>query len=168
MRLITVRPSGTLRLEGDGLVGRYAGRLGLALVGTATLLAIGVALENEAALPFATFYRVVCTAVCVGFIWKLRGDYPTDRWPKVSLWIALAVNAVIFLTPLIDRPASRGELMLFALPDVIIVLGVRIASYRVSDDHQRAMRQMMILGLVVAAIFCSILYALILLHPDSH
>jgi hypothetical protein len=61
-----------------------------------------------------------------------------------------------------------GELMLFALPDAMIVLGIRIASYHVGDEHQRAMRQMMILGLVVAATFCSILYALILLHPDSH
>jgi drug/metabolite transporter (DMT)-like permease len=147
---------------------RYLGRLGLGLIGLVSFVAAGIALENDAGVPFATFYRCACAVVCLGFIWKLRRDYPADRWPQVSLWIALAVNATIFLTPLVDRPASRGELMLFALPDAMIVLGIRIASYHVGDDHQRAMRQMMILGLVVAATFCSILYALILLHPDSH
>lgn len=151
--LITLRSSGTLPLEGDGWLGRYFGRLGLALVGIVTFVAVGVALEDEAGLPFATFYRVSCAAVCLGFIWKLRRDYPTERWPHVSVWIALVVNAAIFFTPLVDRPASRGELMLFALPDAIIVLGARIASYQVIDDHQRATLQMMILGFVVAVVF---------------
>jgi hypothetical protein len=137
-------------------------------VGIATFVAVGVALENEAGLPFATFYRVACAGACVGFIWKLRGDYPTESWPQASLLIALAVNVAILFTPLVDRPASRGELMIFALPDAMIVLGARIASYHARDDHQRAMRQTMILGLVVATIFCSVLYALILLHPNSH
>ncbi|GGY94158.1 hypothetical protein [Novosphingobium colocasiae] len=148
-------------------MGLYFGRLGLALIGVATFVVVGVALENEAEFPFATFYRVACAAVGLGIIWKLRKDYPTETWPYVGFWIALAVNAAIFLTPLVDRPASRGELMLFALPDAIIVLGARIASFHVSDDHQRAMRQTMILGLVVAATFCSALYTLILLHPAA-
>ena len=39
--------------------------------------------------------------------------------------------------------ASRGEVMLFALPDVIILLLVRLATYQVTDDHKRAMRQQM-------------------------
>lgn len=98
----------------------------------------------------------------------MRRDYPTERWPHVSVWIALVVNAAIFFTPLVDRPASRGELMLFALPDAIIVLGARIASYQVIDDHQRATLQMMILGFVVAVVFCLVLYTIILLQSDSH
>jgi hypothetical protein len=44
--------------------------------------------------------------------------------------------------------------MLFALPDAVIVMTARIMSYRVSDVHQRAARQMMILGLVVAVVGC--------------
>jgi drug/metabolite transporter (DMT)-like permease len=149
-------------------LGRYFRRLGLALAGIATFVAVGVTLENEAGFPFATFYRVACATTCLVFIWKLREDYPTESWPRVSLWIALVVNVAIFFTPLVDRSASRGELMLFALPDAIVVLGARIRSYHVSDDRRRAMRQSMMLGLVVAAAFCSILYAVILLHPDSH
>ena len=49
-------------------------------------------------------------------------------------------------TPLVNRPASRGEVMLFALPDAIIVLMARIVSYPVTDVHRRAMRQHMILA----------------------
>jgi hypothetical protein len=147
---------------------QYFGRIGLALVAVVTFVAVGVALQNEAGLPFDAFYRFACAMVCLGFIWKMRGDYPTESWPRISLWIALLVNVAIFFTPLVDRPTSRGELMLFALPDAVVVLAARVATYPVSNDHQRAMRQMMILGLVVAAVFCSALYALILFHPGSH
>lgn len=146
---------------------KYFSRLGLALIGIVGFAAAGIALGNDAGVPFSTLYRVTCAGLCLGFIWKLRRDYPDDRWPQVSFWIGLGVNAAIFITPLLDRPASRGEIMLFALPDAMIVLGTRIASYHVSDDHQRATRQMMILGVVVAAISCSILYAVILWRPDN-
>ena len=44
--------------------------------------------------------------------------------------------------------------MLFALPDAVVVMTARIASYRVADVHQRANRQLMILGLSVAVLSC--------------
>jgi hypothetical protein len=93
--------------------------------------------------------------------------YPREQWPRISFWVALAVNVAIFFTPLVDRPASRGELMLFALPDAIVVLAARIASYRVTNVHQRAMRQQMIFGLVVAVAFCAILFTLVLIDPRT-
>lgn len=76
--------------------------------------------------------------------------------------IALLINVGIFFTPLVDGPTSRGELMLFALPDAVVVLAASIASYRVNDVHQRATRQTMILGLIVALVFCVGLFAVTL------
>ena len=142
-------------------------RLGLALLGIAGFVAVGSVLENEAGIPFDTTYRVACAAACLLFIKKLRLDYPEETWPWASLWIALLVNVGIFFTPLVDRPSSRGELMLFALPDAVVVLVARIASYRVTDVHQRAARQTMILGLVVALVFCVGLFALTLAEPHT-
>ncbi len=57
--------------------------------------------------------------------------------------------------------------MLFALPDAVVVLLARIVSYRVTDDHQRSKRQAMTVGLVVASIFCSILFAVTLIQVHN-
>lgn len=131
----------------------------------------GFTLEDEVGIPFASTFRVGCAAACLLFIYKLGTDYPGERWPRFSLWIALIVNIGIFFTPLVDRPASRGELMLFALPDAIVVLVAllveRCVSYPVADVHQRAVRQQIILGLVLAIAFCAILFTLVLIAPDK-
>lgn len=58
--------------------------------------------------------------------------------------------------------------MIFALPSAVIVLGARLAFYRVTDEDQRAARQVTILSFVVAALLCCILYAFILLALSSH
>lgn len=141
----------------------YLRRLGLVLLGIFVVVTIGIALQNEIGLPFYTTYRVVCAALCLGFILKLVLDYSEERWPKVSFWGALLVNISLFFTPLFDRPASRGEVMFFALPDAIIVLVALILSYDVVDEQQRAKRYTMILGLVVAIIVCVGLFALTLI-----
>ena len=136
---------------------------------SATLLGIGmtvvfaIILENEVGVPVDMTLRVVCAITCLVFIYWLGLDYPGERWPRVSLWIALLVNVAIFFTPLVDRPVSRGELMLFASPDAVIVLSVLTLSYRVTDVHQRANRQTMILALIVAIVMCVTLFALSLM-----
>jgi Na+-translocating ferredoxin:NAD+ oxidoreductase RnfA subunit len=146
-------------------------RLGLTFLGIFTFVAIAIGLESEVGIPFATTFRVACAAICLGFIWSLGRDFPRERWPRISLWVALLVNIVIFWTPLVNRPASRGELMLFALPDAIIVLVIllaeRIVTYPAVDDHQRAIRQQIILGLVLAVAICAILFTLVLLAPRT-
>jgi FtsH-binding integral membrane protein len=143
----------------------YAVRVGLALLGIIAFDVIGIAPENLIGLPFDTTYRVACAVICLLFIYDLGRGYPGEQWHRVSLWVALIVNAGLFFTPLVSRPASRGEVMLFALPDVVIVLIARIASYPVKDDHQRAMRQQMILGLIVAVVICVVLFGLTLAGP---
>jgi hypothetical protein len=134
----------------------------LALLAIVGFVAIGVVLQNKTGLSFNTTYRVVCAALCLGFILKLGSDYSQQRWPKVSFWAALLVNISLFFTPLVDRPASRGEVMLFALPDAIIVLVALLLSYKVVNQQQRANRYTMILGLVVAVVFCVVLFTLTL------
>lgn len=137
----------------------------LALVGIVAFILISNALQSETGIPFDTTYRIACAAICLFVIYKLGSNYPGQRWPRIGFWIALLANVGIFFTPLVSRPSSRGELMLFALPDAVVVLAARIVSYRVADLHQRAARQTMILGFIVALVFCAGLFAVMLLHP---
>jgi len=141
--------------------------VGLGILGVLVFLIVSFALEAEVGIPFDTTYRVACAAVCLLFIYGLRAYYPGERWTTISFWVAALVNAGIFSTPLVNGPSSRGEVILFALPDAIAVLCVRIATYSVVDDHQRAMRQQMILGLVVAAMFFGVLLAFAIAYPRT-
>lgn len=145
----------------------YFQRLGIAIGGVIGAVMIGIALDRELGIPFATTYRIACALGCLAFIIKLGRDYPSERWPRVGFFGALFVNVVLFFTPLVDHPASRGELMLFALPDAIVVLVALIASYKVVDVHQRAVRQQMVFSLIVAVVFCAILFSLNLIDPHT-
>jgi hypothetical protein len=139
------------------------------VLGLVVLLVIGFTLEDDFGVPFATTLRVALVGSCQFFIYKLGSDYPGEQWPRIGFWASLVVNIAIFFTPLVDRPAYRGEAMLFALPDAIVVLTARTASYPVTDVHQRAIRQQMILGLIVAIAFCVILFTLTLIdHRTGH
>jgi hypothetical protein len=137
----------------------------LAVFGLVAFLIISFTLQDDFGIPWDTTYRVGCAGACQAFIYKLGSDYRGERWPRISFWVALLVNLSLFFTPLVNRPTSRGELMLFALPDAVIVLVALIVSYRVEDAHQRAMRQQMILGLVVAVVFCAALFTAALMGP---
>ena len=129
----------------------------LALLGIALFITFSIALENETGFPFDMTYRIACTGICLGFMVKVGSDYPGQRWPWIALSIAAVTNVAMFFTPLFDRPASRGEIMLFALPDVTIFLAARAVSYPVKDEHQRAVRQQLILGAIFAMAFSAII-----------
>jgi hypothetical protein len=138
-------------------------RLSLWLFGIICFVAIGIALEDNLGLPISTTIRVGCAAICLLFILKIGSEYPAERWTRIGFWLALLVNVAIFFTPLVDRPSSRGELMLFALPDALVMLGARIVTYHPTDLHQRARRQQMILGFILAVGFCAIFFTLVLI-----
>jgi len=61
--------------------------------------------------------------------------------------------------------------MVFALPDAIVVLVAWLAALLstgpAADDHQRAVRQQVILGLILAVAICATLFSLILIAPHS-
>lgn len=143
----------------------YFKRLALALGGIIGAVAIIIALENDAGIPFDTSYRVCCAIACLTFIFKLARDYPAEQWPKLGLIGSALINFLIFFTPFVSRPASRGEIMIFALPDAIVVLTALIAFYKVETPHQRAVRQQMIFGLTVALGFSAVLFSLIMIGP---
>ena len=138
--------------------------MGLLLAGIVAFVVISNGLQTEVGIPFDTTYRVACAAICLIFIYGLGSDFPGQRSVRISFWICLLVNSGIFFTPLVDRPASRGELMLFALPDAVVTLTILIALYRPADVHQRATRQTMILALIVALVFCVGLFVLTLMQ----
>jgi hypothetical protein len=148
-------------------VGSRLRRTSLLLFGVGFLILFGMLLQSEFGLPFDTTYRVACAAMCIVFIYGLNSEYPGEKWIGVAAIISIIANIALFCTPLVDQPTSRGEVMFFALPDAAIVLGVRIASYRVTNDHQRAMRQQMILGFIVAVAFGAVILGLTLVAPRS-
>jgi hypothetical protein len=131
------------------------------------LLVIGFTLQDELGIPFDTTFRVACVGMCLFLISKIAAEYPGERWPWISFGIALVVDIAIFFTPLVDRPTSRGELMLFAAPDAVIVLIVRIATYNADTSDQRALRMHMIGGLVLAIVLCVFLFFMMLIGPHT-
>jgi len=133
------------------------------LIGIGAFVALALVLEDKVGLPFDTTYRIVCAGMCLFLMTKVSSDYRGEQWPWVALAIAAVVNIGLFFTPLMARTASRGEIMIFALPDVIILLAARTFTYRVTNDHQRAVRQQLILGLVLAMAMGAALYSLTLL-----
>jgi len=126
--------------------------------GAIALISIGALMG----FPFATIYRVGCAVACLGLIGHIALDNPAERWPRIGVAAAAVVNFCLFFTPIFDRPPSRGELMFFAVPDAIILLVARLATFAVRDDHDRAQRQVVILGLVVAVALCVMQFSLTL------
>ena len=57
--------------------------------------------------------------------------------------------------------------MVFALPDAILFLAVRTVTYKVADVHQRAVRQQLVLGLILALAFYGVILTLMLVDPAT-
>lgn len=125
-------------------------RLCLMLLGIGSLLVFSIMLENQVGIPFKTTYRVACAIGCLIFIAQIGSEYRGERWPWIALSLALLFNVGLFFSPLAHQPGSKGDILFFGVPDAAIVLAARTKSYRVIDDHSRAVRQQMILGLVLA------------------
>jgi hypothetical protein len=132
------------------------GRVGLTLIGVLAFFLVGILLESYG-VPLELTYRIACASGSLVLMVYLARDYTAERWFRISLCLALLVNVSLFFTPLVDRPTSRGELMLFAIPDGAIFLTARILTYRASSVEQRAKRTHMIAGLIAVLALCSIL-----------
>ncbi|KTT69185.1 hypothetical protein [Sphingomonas endophytica] len=140
-------------------------RVFFAFLGIAAFDALGITLENVARIPFDTTYKITCAGVCLLFVAKCIQEYPDQRWPRIAFGLAAAINMLLLVTILADEPASRGEIVLFALPDVAIVMALRAISYPVSNEHERAVRQQLIVGAILAA-FVSLLLLGTAFIPD--
>lgn len=138
------------------------------LLGIALFVTFSIALENETGFPFDTTYRIACAGICLGLMAKIAWSYLEERWLWITLSVAVAINIALFFTPLADGPASRGEIMVFALPDITIFLAARAISYPVTNDHQRAVRQQLVAGVILAIAFCAIILSIGLIpaRPD--
>jgi hypothetical protein len=143
----------------QGALKSRLGKLCLAFLSIALFLVFGTVLESLFGFPFYTTYRIACAGACVGLMAKIGQEYSGQRWPWVAVSVALATNIGLFFTPLFDRPASRGEVMVFALPDIAIFLAVRAATYPTADAHQRAVRQQLIVGVILAVAVSAIILA---------
>ena len=141
--------------------------LALTLAGILAFVAAAILLQEEVGIPFDTTYRIGCAVACLFVIAHVAKGYPGERWPWIGLSLAFVVNVGLFFTPLLGGRASRGELMMFAAPDAVLLLIARLASYRVADEHQRAVRQQLILALVVAVLVTGTLFGLGLVVPRS-
>lgn len=159
-----------------GEADRSVGKIGLksrllsvcvVLLGVVAFVSFAITLENEVGIPFKTTYRIACAIGCLAFMAKIGSDYREERWPKIALLIALLFNVGLFFSPLAHLPASKGDVLFFAVPDAAIALAARTVSYSVTDDHQRAVRQQMILGLVLALAFCVIIVAMMFIPQGA-
>lgn len=127
--------------------------LGAALIIVVTaFVAFIVTIEQGLGVAFDTSVRILCAVIALVLVFSFVSSKRTERWPWIALLIATLVSAGLFFTPLIDRPSSRGEFILFLLPDTIILLTARLITFEVRDDRGRAARQTMVLGLVVAVV----------------
>ena len=140
-------------------------RLCIVFLGIIAFVLIAVELEGHLGIPVAFTFRVACASACLFLIAKLGADYPGERWPQISFVMALLFNIALFFSPLSKFPASKGDILFFGMPDAAIVLAARIVTYRVADDHQRAVRQQMILGLILSLAFCAIVLSIMFI-PD--
>jgi len=143
-------------------------RVCIALLSIVAFVTIAIGLENSAGIPFAFTFRIACACICLYFVIQVGADYPGQRWPKIAFLIALMLNVSLFFSPLANLPASKGDILFFAAPDAAIVLGARAITYPVSNDHQRAVRQQMIVGLILALAFCAMILSIMLMPaPDA-
>jgi drug/metabolite transporter (DMT)-like permease len=140
-------------------------RLCLVLLGILAFVAVAVAMENEFGIPFKTTYRIACAIACLAFMYRIGSEYPGEQWPRIAFIIALAFNLGLFFSPLAHLPASKGDLLFSGAPDAAILLAARTASYPATDAHQRAVRQQLILGLILALAFCALILSIMFI-PD--
>lgn len=146
----------------------YLLRLGAALLGLIVFVTLAITLQEKLAIPFAWTFRVACAGACLVFIGKVGSEYPGERWPRIAILIALMFNVGFFFSPLAHLPASKGDILLFGLPDAAILLTARIISYRLTDVHRRAVRQQMIFGLVLALAFYAIILTMMFIPAAPH
>lgn len=142
--------------EADGCAKRMT-RLLLVLVGVGLLVAGSIILEDRLEIPVDVFYRAACATISLWMMIRIGQAYRPDTWPLLAVATAIAVNVAMFFTPIVQRPASRGEILLFAAPDVLIFLIFRTANFRVVDEQSRAVRQQLIVGTIIVATFCALL-----------
>jgi hypothetical protein len=151
--------SGTCAWVGRRRLDSRMGRVALALIGVLAFLLVGILLESFG-VPLDLTYRIACAIGALVLMIYLGRDYTAERWFRISLCLALLVNLGLFFTPLVNGPTSRGELILFAVPDGVIVLTARILTYRAMNAEQKATRTHMIAGLIAAVALCSVLFAI--------
>ncbi|GEN99108.1 hypothetical protein NSE01_09410 [Novosphingobium sediminis] len=142
-------------------------RAAAAFSGIAVFLIFAFTLQDRFSVPFALTYRIACALACFWLAAKLITEYPDERWPKIALLIAALCDLGLFFSPLRHLPASKGDILFFAAPYVLVFLTARISTFQVNDVHQRAVRQQMVLGLVLAIAFCAIFLSIMLMpeHP---
>ena len=132
------------------------------LIGVALTLAMAFVLESATGISVAVTLRIIVAGVCLFVMFKIGGDYPGEKWPKIALAIAAIFNFAMFFSPLAKMPVSKGDLMFFAVPDAVIFLAFRTFTYPVTDIHTRAVRQQLIVGLILALAFCAIIMSILL------
>lgn len=134
-------------------------KLVMMLIGVGIWLASAMTLENVTGISVDTTYKVTCAIVCVGFMAHVAANYPSERWPWMAVAVACLFNAGLFFTPVLGHPASRGEIMFFAFPDVSIFTLARAVTYPAKDVHERAVRQQIFMGLFFAVALSAIILA---------
>jgi hypothetical protein len=130
-------------------------------LGVIAFMACAYVLESTLGIPVDTTIDAAIGIACVGLMGMIGwSDYPDQKWPRVAVLIALVINAGLFLfSPLTRHPASEIGIGFFGAPDLVVWLAARTVAYPVSDAHQRAVRQQLIVGLILILPFCAMFLA---------
>ncbi|WP_288936930.1 hypothetical protein [uncultured Sphingomonas sp.] len=140
--------------------------MALALLAMAVFLGVAIALQHAFGIPIYTSYRVACGGFCLAFMARI-GDVRYERWARIAVAVAAVISIGLFFTPAFDRPASRGEVLFFALPDIAVFFMARAMSYPDADEHQRAVRQQLFVGFAFALALCVLMFATAFI-PNHH
>jgi hypothetical protein len=132
--------------------------VGLALAGVAAFLFVSLVLRGFG-IHFDTSYRVACAAASSALVYSLKSGFPDEKWPQRAFWISLLINIGILFTPLVDRPASRGEIILFFLPDGFVAAIAMIAHNR---SWAASVRTQLIATIVLFAAACAALLGFVI------
>ena len=132
------------------------------MLGIIVFLTVAITLQSKVGIPFALTFRIVCASMCLFLMFKIGSGYPGQKWPGIALAVAAFFNFAMFFSPLAKLPASKGDIMFFGVPDAVIFLAARTFTYPVTDVHTRAVRQQLIVGLILALAFCALLMSILI------
>lgn len=135
----------------------------LAMLGLVAFVAVAITLEQRAGIPFKTSYRVVMAGFCLHFVAGYCREHRDERWARIGFLLVLLFDAGLFFSPLAHLPASKGDVLFFAVPDAAILFGARVFSYRPTSIEERAAHQRMIAGFIVALIFSAVILSMMFL-----
>lgn len=142
-------------------------RMGWFFLGIAAWVTLSFKLEDAALIDGESFYRVTCIIGVVFWFLYLVWDLRTERWVRFSLPIIIATNFFLFLTPVYEGEASRGEAMFPLTVTSFLASASAAAANPLVDDSDRARGQWLVFTALASGVLMVGLIAFRLSQNDA-